>query len=1007
MMKRVYFSSLVLLWLIVAGDLRAQWQRQYPLAKLDNVNDIVVQPDGHAFAVGADDILLRWTSATQSWDLLPDVEKGWTFFAVDYLNNTNGTFVAAGGTGLLLSQDAGQSWETVPGTPAGVRAVKILPSTHVIVVASNGVSRWNNISWTSLNAPVTSGITGGFILDDQHIWCFTAGATPVIYYTSNGGTDWHQNTEIARPDVVRFYDALNGISLDNRIVYKTVDGGVHWTEISNNAIHNSVNDITYGASPNVLMAATFNGDPSLSTDGGVTWTQQDMGLINQRNFSVAAINDSIFWMGNDLTSIARTTDAGVTWEERCGPNRKILYDIFFLNRSIGIAVGTKGIILRTKDGGLHWEDVTFDETRINWCVQGLAVNDLWIGSSQRIYHSVDTGATWVEKGIFPAGGINDIVAISNNRILACSSSGIIYRTTNAGIKWDTVFQTNAQIRSIAKIDNQRYMATGFNGLVLRSPDQGDTWTPLAVPTAGLQYEQTYFVSPQDGWLITSSFENEMWHTPDAGNTWEPITLPIDRFWQGVYFITPDTGVVVCNSTGEGRAYITFNGGQNWQSGYTTSFQLYGVSGIPNPNGTAWIHGYSSDIEILPYCNMLPVINNFAGDVSPCENDTVTYSITSQDVDQFYWLFPPGWQIVGNGNNDTVQVKVGKNVGTISVTGTNACGFTNPINVGAGPILLPEISGITGPNSPCESVLISYTAAAQNIDDFTWTFPSINWEVFGSSNTQNIQVLVGEEPGVITVSGSNSCGTTNLVTLNVNPALRPRTTQVLGNLAPCEGSVEEYIAVSQFYDEIVWTFPADWVILGPSDEPAISVQVGVMSGVVSAKALNECGESAIQTLDATALPVPAVSVVVVPEVPQFLTASEDGISYQWYFNGTLIPGANAKSYTATQLGNYYVIVTYANGCASTSNTVEVMSLAIAPGEPEEAIRVNPVPASDQLIISGLQAPVSFRITGMNGELLKKGVLDKTTLDLQDIQAGMYLLRLDTGRQIVLRRFVVVK
>ncbi len=81
----------------------------------------------------------------------------------------------------------------------------------------------------------------------------------------------------------------------------------------------------------------------------------------------------------------------------------------------------------------------------------------------------------------------------------------------------------------------------------------------------------------------------------------PITLPIDRFWDGVYFITPDTGIIVGRSSAEGRAYITFNGGANWQAGYVTDFPLYGVTGLPHANG------YRMDLWVwVEYRNPFPM-----------------------------------------------------------------------------------------------------------------------------------------------------------------------------------------------------------------------------------------------------------------------------------------------------------------------------------------------------------------------------------------------------------------
>lgn len=50
--------------------------------------------------------------------------------------------------------------------------------------------------------------------------------------------------------------------------------------------------------------------------------------------------------------------------------------------------------------------------------------------------------------------------------------------------------------------------------------------------------------------------------------------------------------------------------------------------------------------------------------------------------------------------------------------------------------------------------------------------------------------------------------------------------------------------------------------------------------------------------------------------QVLTASS-GATYQWYLNGSLIPGATQLNYTATIPGHYNVLVTNAIGCSDTS------------------------------------------------------------------------------------------
>ncbi|GAA4318703.1 hypothetical protein GCM10023184_03070 [Flaviaesturariibacter amylovorans] len=95
----------------------------------------------------------------------------------------------------------------------------------------------------------------------------------------------------------------------------------------------------------------------------------------------------------------------------------------------------------------------------------------------------------------------------------------------------------------------------------------------------------------------------------------------------------------------------------------------------------------------------------------------------------------------------------------------------------------------------------------------------------------------------------------------------------------------------------------------------------------------------------------------------LTATpSSGVTYQWYKNGSLIATATASSYTASEAGAYYVVVS--NGCTATSNTITVTNFSplqltatgnatSAPGQCNGSVTLTP---------SGGTAPYSFNEYG---------------------------------------------
>src|SRR5690606_1901516 len=96
-MNRLTVTLLLLSALQVA--LMGQWQRQYPLSKLENVVDIDLTQDGHGVAVGANATVLTKSAGGTEWFLRPEPVSGWDLAACDVAEGQNGQYMAVGGPG--------------------------------------------------------------------------------------------------------------------------------------------------------------------------------------------------------------------------------------------------------------------------------------------------------------------------------------------------------------------------------------------------------------------------------------------------------------------------------------------------------------------------------------------------------------------------------------------------------------------------------------------------------------------------------------------------------------------------------------------------------------------------------------------------------------------------------------------------------------------------------------------------------------------------------------------
>ncbi len=126
------------------------------------------------------------------------------------------------------------------------------------------------------------------------------------------------------------------------------------------------------------------------------------------------------------------------------------------------------------------------------------------------------------------------------------------------------------------------------------------------------------------------------------------------------------------------------------------------------------------------------------------------------------------------------------------------------------------------------------------------------------------------------------------------------------------------------------------------------------------------------------------------------------TYQWMFNGNIIPNATEEEYTVTANGNYQVIVTNENGCTDTSDVYAVtnyqnVGLDDLPTLAKQVI-VFPNPANNIVYIKS-PAPVNITISSIDGkQLIQAEHADH--IALHSLSQGIYFLKItDPEGQVI--------
>ncbi|MEO8086666.1 MAG: T9SS type A sorting domain-containing protein [Bacteroidota bacterium] len=128
----------------------------------------------------------------------------------------------------------------------------------------------------------------------------------------------------------------------------------------------------------------------------------------------------------------------------------------------------------------------------------------------------------------------------------------------------------------------------------------------------------------------------------------------------------------------------------------------------------------------------------------------------------------------------------------------------------------------------------------------------------------------------------------------------------------------------------------------------------------------------------------------------LFANQGAVSYQWYHDGNIIPGATSYFYIATGSGNFNVVATDVNGCEVEAAIFDVTAGFTQTSSAGKEVRVFPNPAKEFLSLTAdfnIQCVSIFNYLGeklLREEFNPTNNAMKTELDIHSLTDGIYLL-----------------
>jgi photosystem II stability/assembly factor-like uncharacterized protein len=255
-----------------------------------------------------------------------------------------------------------------------------------------------------------------------------------------------------------------------------------------------------------------------------------------------------------------------------------LHAVYFLDQHRGWAVGGKGALLSTTDGGKTWaqmrrptedalRDLYFADEKNGWLVCERSIYLLKEKDEPRTYllNTTDGGATWRRVNVTAKDADARLVRAlftGEGRAWAFGEAGALYTTRDGGGSWVRQrVPTQHLLLGGAFLNAEEGWLVGAGATLLQTSDGGETWRAATITgPAQVRFTAVSFVDRLRGWAVGNS--GRVFATSDGGRSWRAQASKVMADLYDVKFLDASEGWVV---GAEGTVIHTTDGGAHWDA----------------------------------------------------------------------------------------------------------------------------------------------------------------------------------------------------------------------------------------------------------------------------------------------------------------------------------------------------------------------------------------------------------------------------------------------------------
>lgn len=286
--------------------------------------------------------------------------------------------------------------------------------------------------------------------------------------------------------------------------------------------------------------------------------------------------------------IVYSEDGGQHWQQAQVPVSVTLTAVDFVDDQHGWAVGHGLVILATDDGGLTWQRQTDGrQLAAVWHQKAEVTGDDLLAEKLQRYS--EEGA---DKPLL------DVHFINAQEGLAVGAYGVVLSTHNGGHTWNPAVDRLApeEDRHIYHItgEGDEIILMGEMGLLYESRDRGQHFQPLPTPVDASLFSGWYSASQQQ--LLLLGLRGTLWLGNLTSGDWQP--LAIDTQYSLLSILPLTTGGYLLSDDGGGLWHLQDNGTTSRLSVHA-GFPLLALSVGTRKSAPVMAVGLQGTLAVIP------------------------------------------------------------------------------------------------------------------------------------------------------------------------------------------------------------------------------------------------------------------------------------------------------------------------------------------------------------------------------------------------------------------------